>query len=81
VHGNLRLSSIFTSESGEWKVSGLEVLTNLKEDENAIFVMSPEVVLIQTYGSLLPDSGRYASPEIRKSSWNVIKEFTLDIRN
>ena len=38
VHGNIRLSSIFTSEAGEWKLSGLEVLTNLKEDETAIFV-------------------------------------------
>jgi hypothetical protein len=35
------LSSIYTSEAGEWKVSGLEVLTNLKEDENAIFVFIP----------------------------------------
>ena len=38
VHGNIRLSSIYTSEAGEWKLSGLEVLTNLKEDETAIFV-------------------------------------------
>ena len=38
VHGNIRLSSIHTSEAGEWKLSGLEVLTNLKEDETAIFV-------------------------------------------
>ena len=38
VHGNMRLSSIYTSEAGEWKLSGLEVLTNLKEDETAIFV-------------------------------------------
>jgi len=41
VHGNIRLSSIYTSEAGEWKVSGLEVLTNLKEDENAVFVYTP----------------------------------------
>ena len=32
------MSSIYTSEAGEWKLSGLEVLTNLKEDETAIFV-------------------------------------------
>lgn len=38
VHGNIRLSSVYTSEAGEWKLSGLEVLTNLKEDETAIFV-------------------------------------------
>ena len=41
MHGNIRLSSIYTSEAGEWKVSGLEVLSNLKEDENAIFVFIP----------------------------------------
>jgi hypothetical protein len=29
------------------------------------------------YGSLLPESGRYASPEIVKGSWNVIKEYLL----
>ena len=46
VHGNLRLSSIFTSEAGEWKVSGLEVLTNLKEDETAIFVYAVQAMLI-----------------------------------
>ena len=39
VHGNVRLSNIYTSEAGEWKLSGLEVLTNLKEDETAIFVL------------------------------------------
>ena len=44
VHGNLRLSSIFTSESGEWKISGLEVLTILKEDETAIFVCLSEMM-------------------------------------
>ena len=39
------MSSIYTSEAGEWKLSGLEVLTNLKEDENAIFVRIPRFPL------------------------------------
>jgi len=33
--------------------------------------------MLQTYGSLLPESGRYASPEIIKGSWNVIKSNPL----
>lgn len=28
---------------------------------------------MQTYGSLVPDSGRYASPEIAKAGWDIIK--------
>jgi SCY1-like protein 1 len=52
VHGNVRLSSIFTSEAGEWKLSGLEVLTNLKEDENAIFVPSQTFVGKLTLGGV-----------------------------
>lgn len=56
VHGNVRLSSIFTSEAGEWKLSGLEVLTNLKEDENAIFV--PPTILAKPSFELVLIWGR-----------------------
>ncbi|KAI9811626.1 MAG: hypothetical protein M1827_005375 [Pycnora praestabilis] len=63
VHGNFRLSSLFTSESGEWKVGGLEVLSSMKDD----------AAIIYTYSSLLPDSGRYAPSEVAKSGWEIIK--------
>jgi SCY1-like protein 1 len=29
---------------------------------------------IQTFGGMIPDANRYASPEIKKSGWTVIKE-------
>jgi SCY1-like protein 1 len=38
VHGAIRVSSIFTSESGEWKLGGLEVLSSMKEDDAVIYV-------------------------------------------
>lgn len=40
IHGNLRVGSIYTSESGEWKISGFEVLSNVKEDDAVIYVCS-----------------------------------------
>ncbi|TKA65589.1 hypothetical protein B0A49_04870, partial [Cryomyces minteri] len=63
VHGCIRTSSIFTSESGEWKLAGFDVLSSMKEED----------AIIYTYGSLVPDSGRYAPPEISKSGWEIIK--------
>ena len=41
VHGNLRLTSIFTTESGEWRLGGFEVLSSLKEDDAVIYVNHP----------------------------------------
>ncbi|KAI6367063.1 hypothetical protein MCOR25_004986 [Pyricularia grisea] len=64
IHGSLKVSSIYTSESGEWKLGGFEVLSSVKDDE----------ALIYTYGSLVPDSARYAPPEVAKSGWDVVKK-------
>ncbi|KAF2809663.1 ARM repeat-containing protein [Mytilinidion resinicola] len=64
VHGCIRTSSIFMSESGEWKLTGFDVLSSMKDDD----------AIIYTYGSLLPDSGRYASPEVSKSGWEAIRQ-------
>ena len=38
VHGNVRVSSLFTSESGEWRLGGLEILSSMKEDDAVIYV-------------------------------------------
>jgi SCY1-like protein 1 len=38
VHGALRAGSIYTSESGEWRVGGFEVLSSMKDDEAIIYV-------------------------------------------
>ncbi|KLU86503.1 SCY1 protein kinase [Magnaporthiopsis poae ATCC 64411] len=64
IHGNLTVSSIYTSESGEWKLGGFDVLSNIKDDDAVIY----------TYGSLVPDSARYAPPELAKSGWDAIKK-------
>ncbi|ORY68935.1 kinase-like protein [Pseudomassariella vexata] len=63
IHGSLKVASIYTSESGEWKLGGFDVLSNVKDDE----------VIIYTYGSLVPDSGRYTPPELARNGWDAIK--------
>lgn len=63
VHGNIRASSIYTSESGEWKIAGLEILSSMKEDDAVIF----------TQGSLVPDIGRYTPPEVVKGGWDSVR--------
>ncbi|ORY93721.1 armadillo-type protein, partial [Syncephalastrum racemosum] len=67
IHGNVRTSSIFTNRAGEWKLGGLELLSSLQDE-------SP---VILTFGGLMPDAQRYASPEIRKSGWTVIKNLPI----
>ncbi|OTB00856.1 hypothetical protein M426DRAFT_323971 [Hypoxylon sp. CI-4A] len=64
IHGSLRVASIYTSESGEWKLGGFEILSNVKDDEANIY----------TYGSLVPDSSRYTPPELARSGWETIKK-------
>ncbi|EFX03834.1 protein kinase family protein [Grosmannia clavigera kw1407] len=63
VHGSLKVSSVFTSESGEWKLGGFEVLSNVKDDEAVIYNL----------GSLVPDAGRYTPPELVRNGWEAIK--------
>lgn len=38
IHGCVRVGSIYTSESGEWKMGGFEVLSSVKDDESCIYV-------------------------------------------
>lgn len=67
VHGNIRVSSVYTSESGEWKLAGFEVLSSMKEDD----------AIIYSNGSLVPDSNRYAPPEVAANGWSAIKKNPL----
>ncbi|KAI9642873.1 Nuclear aminoacylation-dependent tRNA export pathway component [Ciborinia camelliae] len=67
VHGMLRVGSIYTSESGEWKVGGFEVLSNMNDTE----------AIIYNYGSLVPDSRRYTPPELVNSGWESIKKHPI----
>ncbi|KAH8699687.1 armadillo-type protein [Ilyonectria robusta] len=64
IHGSLKVGSIYTSESGEWKLGGFDVLSSVKDDESIIY----------TYGSVVPDAGRYAPPELARGGWEVIKK-------
>ncbi|KAF2864099.1 ARM repeat-containing protein [Piedraia hortae CBS 480.64] len=64
VHGNIRLGSIFTSESGEWKVGGVEILSSLKEDDGIMF----------SRGSLVPGIEYYTPPEVVRDGWESVKK-------
>ncbi len=63
VHGNVRASSIYTTESGEWKIAGLEILSSMKEDDAVMF----------SHGSAVPDIGRYTPPEVAKGGWDSVR--------
>ncbi|OJJ49608.1 hypothetical protein ASPZODRAFT_128093 [Penicilliopsis zonata CBS 506.65] len=67
VHGAVRASSVFTSESGEWRLGGFDILSSMKEDD----------AIIYTYGSLVPDAARYTPPEIVKAGWDAVKRHPL----
>lgn len=62
IHGNVRVSSVFTNESGEWKIGGLEILSSVKEDDAVIY----------SQGSLVPDIGRYNPPEVANGGWDAV---------
>ncbi|KAK9764432.1 Nuclear aminoacylation-dependent tRNA export pathway component, variant 2 [Basidiobolus ranarum] len=65
VHGNIRINSIFTNKAGEWKLGGFELLSSVQED-------NPVIV---SYGELVHDFSKYATPEIKKHSPRVIKDY------
>ncbi|KAG7449615.1 ARM repeat-containing protein [Guyanagaster necrorhizus] len=64
THGNVRISSVFISPSGEWKLGGLEVLSNPNDDAAVLYTM----------GGLLPDAMVWAPPEVKKSGWSALKQ-------
>ena len=41
IHGNIRLSSVYISQSGEWRLGGFEVLSSMKDDDAIIYVCAP----------------------------------------
>ncbi|THD00061.1 hypothetical protein EYZ11_000513 [Aspergillus tanneri] len=67
VHGAVRASSVYSSESGEWKLGGFDVLSSMNDEDAVIY----------TYGSLVPDAARYTPPEVVKSGWDTIKRHPL----
>jgi SCY1-like protein 1 len=43
IHGSIKVGSIYTSESGEWKLGGFDVLSSLKDDESIIYARGPQI--------------------------------------
>ncbi|KAG6886293.1 hypothetical protein C0993_006703 [Termitomyces sp. T159_Od127] len=64
THGKLCIDSIFISPSGEWKLGGFELLSNPKD----------EVSTLYTLGAMYPNSSVWATPEVKKGGWSVLKE-------
>ncbi|KAL1894107.1 Nuclear aminoacylation-dependent tRNA export pathway component [Ceratocystis pirilliformis] len=64
IHGNVSVSSIYASESGEWKLGGFDILSSIKDDD----------AIIYTYGSQVPGANKYAPPEVARGGWDSIKK-------
>jgi SCY1-like protein 1 len=75
-HGNVRIDSIFLAPSGEWRLGGLELVSDQATSND--FIGSSEVTsLLYTMGGMVPDAIRNAPPEVKQAGWSVLKE--LDI--
>lgn len=78
VHGCIRASSVFTGQSGEWRLGGLDLLSSMKEDDAVIYVCiicSPTMHTDgeQKYAGLVPDINRYAPSEVAKCDWATVR--------
>ena len=64
VHASVKLSSIFVSQSGEWRVGGFEILSSMKDDEAIIYVCTPLNGSIEVFvmGLSPPTSQGWATP-------------------
>ena len=67
IHGNIRLASVYASQSGEWRLGGFEILSSMKDDDAVIY----------RYGSSIPESTRYTPPEIAKVGWETVKRHPI----
>ena len=52
LHGNLRIGSIYSTQSGEWKLSGFEFTGSIKEESSLFF----------SYASRQRSSSKYLPP-------------------
>ncbi|KAF9320717.1 hypothetical protein BG003_005168 [Podila horticola] len=65
IHGNIRISSIFITKSGEWKVGGFEALSSLKEEQPTILVYN----------------GTFSNPEQLSTPGNIPPEMAPFYKN
>ncbi|KAL9941029.1 hypothetical protein V8E36_000517 [Tilletia maclaganii] len=71
AHGNIRVDSVFVTPAGEWRLGGFDTLSAMNDPAAVLFSM----------GGIVPDAGQYASPEVKRGGWGVLKEMeahTLD---
>ncbi|KAK0534147.1 Nuclear aminoacylation-dependent tRNA export pathway component [Tilletia horrida] len=64
AHGNIRIDSIFVTPAGEWRLGGFDVLSAMNDPAGVLFNM----------GGIVPDAGQYASPEVKRGGWSILKE-------
>ncbi|ORY40454.1 ARM repeat-containing protein [Rhizoclosmatium globosum] len=62
THGFIRITSIYITKSGEWRLGGLDVASNLKD-------VQPILV---DWGSRMPDSYKYSPPECGNGVWSGV---------
>lgn len=67
MHGNINLSTVYVNEAGEWVLGGLELLTTIGHPDS----------FISRYGSLVPTSGRYSSPEVARAGWGAVENLPV----
>ncbi|CCG84028.1 protein of unknown function [Taphrina deformans PYCC 5710] len=67
LHGNLRPSSVFVNEAGEWKLAGFETLTCMKDEEP--FIIS--------YGSIVPDIFAITPSELQNKGFSELRNLNL----
>ncbi|ORX48387.1 ARM repeat-containing protein [Piromyces finnis] len=69
IHGSLRKSSIFCTQAGEWKLSGLELCCSLKDNYPIIVSNSTNFY----------NPSKYSPPEVRRESWGVLQKYPLHV--
>lgn len=75
-HGNIRIDSIFLAPSGEWRLGGLELVSD-QVKSNDFIGSSNTTSLLYSMGGMIPDAIRNAPPEVKQAGWSVLKE--LDV--
>ncbi|KAB5588327.1 N-terminal kinase-like protein [Ceratobasidium theobromae] len=65
-HGMIRVDSIYISPSGEWKLAGLDVMSNPTDPTAVLYSMGER-------------SRAYKCPEVHKSGWSSLKDLNVSV--